>query len=422
MSTRTERLGHGPSVTAEPRRGSPPVGPIGVGNGFRLGAIAGIDIHVDWSLLIVFVLIMLNLGLGLLPLAHPEWHASLRWLVALLAAGLFFASILAHELAHALVGRRQGVGVEGITLFIFGGVARLKREPPNARAELLMTVVGPLTSLAIGVLATFAGVLLTGNEDLALSPEATFREAGPLSTLLLWLGPLNFMLGLFNLVPGFPLDGGRVLRSLIWKATGNLEVATRWSTEVTRVIAGLFIATGVMMIFGVQVPVFGTGALPGVWLVMIGWFMSSAARMSHQQVLVRTVLADVPVAQLMRTEVVSVPPDLRVDAFVDEHLMASDQRSFPVIDEGKLVGMVTLPDVRKLRRSEWPHHTVAAIMTPVDVLIVLTPEQNAAEASRWLLANDADQVPVVEGGKGGALRGVVRRADVMKWFELQVAG
>jgi Zn-dependent protease/CBS domain-containing protein len=421
MSTQTERFPRAVSEAHAPARsnGTPQPTSRNFGTGFRLGRIAGVDVHVDWSLLVVFLLITFNLGVGLLPATHPHWSDTLRWTVAVLAALLFFASVLAHELAHAIVGRRQGVPVEGITLFIFGGVARLKGEPPTARAELVMTIVGPLTSLVIGVFATLAGSFMLGDEAVALTPEAAFRTAGPLPTLLLWLGPINIILGLFNLVPGFPLDGGRVLRAILWKATDNLEMATRWATQITRIIAGLFVATGVMMIFGVSVPFFGTGPLSGLWLILIGWFMSSAARMSYQQVLVRTVLSDVPVAQLMRPDVPVVPPDLTVDEFVDDYLMATDQRSFPVIDDGKFVGVVTLTDVRKLRRADWPSRTVASIMTPVDISRVLAPDENAAEASRRMLEADIDQLPVVENGH---LRGVVRRTDVLKWFELQVAG
>ena len=258
---------------------------------------------------------------------------------------------------------------------------------------------------------------MTGAGDAtAAAPEALMRRAGPVATLLLWLGPINIMLGIFNLLPGFPLDGGRVLRSVLWHTSRDMERATKWSTDVTRVIAALLVATGIMMAFGFRVPFFGVGLFQGLWLILIGWFMNAAARMSYQQVLVRKVLGNTTVARLMRADVPTVPPDLTVDALVDDYLMATDQDSFPVVADGKLLGIVSLPDVRRLRRTGWPTTTVAEIMTPADRLATVSPEENAAEALRKLTARDVEQAPVVAGGR---LAGMLRRGDVLRWYELQ---
>ena len=195
------------------------------GGGFRVGRISGIEVRVHWSLLFIFWLIVVNLGAGLFPARHPDWSAGMSWLMAGLAAVLFFLSILAHELSHALVGRATGIPVDGITLFIFGGVARMRGEPPSPRSELLMTIVGPLTSLGIGVIASIWGALLASPVVMDVGdPLKALQDVSPLATVMLWLGPINIMIGLFNLVPGFPLDGGRVLRAVLWAWTqGSVE-------------------------------------------------------------------------------------------------------------------------------------------------------------------------------------------------------
>ena len=204
--------------------------------GFLLARPLGIEVRLDWSLAIIFTLVTLNLGLGVLPAWHPEWGLLRVWFGALLAASLLFASLLAHEMSHALVARTQGVPVTRVTLFLFGGVAHLENEPPTAKAEFLIAVVGPLTSLVLGALMTGAGIWLAGPQLVSMrgatleDSMALFSGMGAGVTLLLWLGPLNVMLAAFNMVPGFPLDGGRVLRSALWASTGDLLKATRWAS------------------------------------------------------------------------------------------------------------------------------------------------------------------------------------------------
>jgi Zn-dependent protease len=224
--------------------------------GLRLVRIAGIDVHADWSLLIIFFLILNGLALGLFPAWHPDWGAGLAWATALGAALLFFASVLAHELSHALVGRRHGVVIRRITLFVFGGVAHVEREPQKWRAELWMAAVGPLTSLALGLAFLFAAGTF-------VSPaEVDQRDARV-------------------------IDGGRVLRAILWGATGNLRRATRWASWLGQAFAWILIATGLAMMLGLRVPVFGGGLVGGLWLAFIGWFLNNAALMSYRQLLTR---------------------------------------------------------------------------------------------------------------------------------------
>lgn len=255
----------------------PQIAPSILGRGLRLSKLFGFEVMLDFSLLLVFGLVLLNLALGLLPAWHPNWSGALQWLVAWCAAVLFFASILLHELSHALVARALGTPVSGITLFMFGGVAHLEREPARASTELWIAIVGPFTSLAIGVGSTLLGGWFAERSAAAFTedPVALMRSLGPVATLLMWLGPLNIMLALFNLLPGFPLDGGHVLRALLWWKTGDLQKATRWAARTGLMFSWLMIVAGLLMAFGVNVPLLGVGVGSGLWMLVLGGFSAA---------------------------------------------------------------------------------------------------------------------------------------------------
>src|SRR5262245_16165272 len=235
--------------------------------GIILFRIAGIDIQMDWSLLIIFFLIVTSLGSALFPTWHPLWPAATAWFTALAAAVLFFVSVLLHELAHALVARRNGIQIRRITLFVFGGAAQIEHEPERWAVELRMAIVGPLTSLAIGVLCLApVGATVESSEPASGSDLAhRFAQLGPSQTLLAWLGQTNLVLAIFNLVPAFPLDGGRVLRALLWRITGDLHRATRWASTIGQAFAWLLIGAGLAMILGLRVPLLGQGVGSGIW-------------------------------------------------------------------------------------------------------------------------------------------------------------
>jgi Zn-dependent protease/predicted transcriptional regulator len=388
--------------------------------GFKVGRIAGVEVRVDWSVLIVFWLILVNLGGGLFPAHHPDWTPAMSWGVAAIAALMFFLSILAHELSHALVGRANGVPIAGITPFIFGGMAHMRGEPRSPRAELLMTVVGPLTSLVIGGVALWWGAHLAARAFVNVDPTdplRAFQEVGPLATVLLWLGPINLMLGIFNLVPAFPLDGGRVLRAALWAGTRDLSKATRWASAVGQTFAMLLIFAGVSMVLGIRVPWLGRGLVPGLWTAFIGWFLYRAAAASYSRVLLTDVLDGVPVSRLMRRDPVTVYPELSVATVVDQYFMGSADRAFPVIEGDRLVGIVTLEDVRNVRREDWAKTRISDVMTQAPRLIVATPEEMANSALEKLGQRDIQQLPVVDAN--GTLLGVVERRDILRWLELQ---
>jgi Zn-dependent protease/CBS domain-containing protein len=375
-----------------------------------------VEVGLDWSLLIIFALIAMALAGGVLPHWHPEWGQTKVLLTAIAAATLFLVSVLAHELAHALVGRRLGVEIRRITLFVFGGMAHMKGEPKTWQAELGMAIAGPIASLALGALCLMLAGVLAG--PIVLDPQdpaSSLARVGPVATLLLWLGPVNILLGLFNLVPGFPLDGGRVLRAILWGLTGDLTRATLWAASVGQAFAWVLIATGFAMILGVRVPVFGTGAMGGLWLALIGWFLGNAARQSYQGRLIEDTLGALPVSRAMHHDYRVVEPGRTVQDLVDNGFLALSQRAYPVVADGGLRGMVSLEDVRRLERAQWPLRRVADIMTPMERLHSVGPSEAASCALALLAEQGVNQLPVIEHGR---LLGLVTREDILKWMVL----
>jgi Zn-dependent protease len=388
--------------------------------GFRIGKIAGIQILIDWSWLLIFLLISWNLAIFFSQI-HPEWGTGLRWGLAMLAAILFFASVLAHELAHSFVAISQGIPVRSIILFMFGGVSNIQREPASPRSEFLITIVGPLTSLLIGIGLLFLTALLGGiqyvvDQGPGTEMSGVLRNLGPLASILAWLGSVNLILAVFNLVPGFPLDGGRVLRSILWWISGNLRRATHQASLVGQAISWILIVSGVAMLFGFQVPLLGSGLINGLWLVFIGWFLNSASIQSYRRVVIRDILEGIPVAKLMRRNPPVVDKHLSIENLISEYVLGSDDHAFPVLDGERLAGLVTLEDVRKITRDRWSIVNVGEIMTPIDQLVVIKPDADSADALEQLTQRDVRQLPVVS---NGVLVGLLRRKDIIKFLSIE---
>ena len=351
-----------------------------------MGRTFGVELTADFSLLLIFVLIVTNLGFGAFASLHPEWGPVRVWSLALSAALLFFGSVVLHELAHALVGRAFGIPIKRITLFIFGGMTHAEREPPSPRAEFMMAAAGPVVSLSIAFASAALGSALVGPVAASHADDAlsAMREAGPLATLLLWLAPVNLMLALFNLVPGFPLDGGRVLRSVLWWATGDLEKATRWASLMGQAFAWFLMACGAFLMFGYFVPGLGGGLVQGLWLMLIGWFLNNAARLSFQQVHIEKTLERVPVRDVMRSRVETVSPYLSLSTLVRDYVMNTNQSAFPVVQEDLVVGLVQMEDVRRVPRERWDEVRVSEVMAPAGSIHTASPDDDALQVMREL--------------------------------------
>ncbi|MFN2132212.1 MAG: site-2 protease family protein [Anaerolineae bacterium] len=385
-----------------------------MGSGFRIARISGIDVRVDWSWLFILLLVTWSLS-ALFGQAHTGWAAGMRWGLALGAALLFFASVLAHELAHSFVAKARGIPVRNITLFLFGGVSNIQRDPSSAGVEFVMAAVGPLTSLVLGAIL----LLVSGGGIKAVAawmdPVQELANLGPVDTMFLWVGTINLTLGIFNLIPGFPLDGGRVFRSILWGATGNFRRATQWASWTGRLVAWAMIGGGIAMTFGVSIPYLGRGLVSGLWLAFVGWFLNNASTQSYRQVVIHDILAGVPVERIMRKDPPTVGPNSSVTSLVHDHVMGTDDYGFPVLEGDRVVGIVTLDDVRGVPRSEWDMVTVREIMTPADQLVTTSLQEDAADAMDKLTERDIRQVPVVDGDR---LLGLLRRQDLVKWLSL----
>jgi Zn-dependent protease/CBS domain-containing protein len=382
-------------------------------SGFRVARLFGINVFIDWSWIFIFLLVTWNLAAAVFPTIHPDWGFGTILAISVTASVLFFVSVLVHELAHSLVAKARGLPVRSITLFIFGGVSNIEREPPSPLTEFMVAVVGPLTSVGLGFLLLYLAQINIGTVTGA--PAQFLAQLDPLTTMLIWLGSINILLGIFNMIPGFPLDGGRILRSILWAISGNLRRATRWATFVGQGIAWLFIVTGIAMVFGFQAPILGTGILPGLWLAFIGWFLNNAASQSYQQTVVQDILEGVPVSKLMRSEPPTVEPQTPISALVDNFIMGTDERAFPVLENQRLVGLVCLEDIRKVPRNEWDDTLVHQVMTPAEKLEVVSPRDDATDALRKLGTKDFRQTPVVQGNQ---LVGMLRRRDILRWLQL----
>lgn len=378
--------------------------------GLRLGTLFGIEIRLDSSLVIVFMLIVYLLGGNVFPQWHPDWPTGTTWFTATVAGVLFFASILAHELAHALVSQKFGIAVRRITLFLFGGLAEIEEEPGEPRAELLIALAGPATSVLLGLFFLFVGTFLAGANFAALladNREAALAGLSPASTLLLWLGPVNIVLAIFNMVPGFPLDGGRVFRAVIWWITGDLRRATWIASEGGRLF-GWF-----LMIFGVMQALSGQ-ALQGLWLLMIGWLLSNAASASYKQLVMRDLLKGITARDLMRSHFETVTAQTRVGEFIDNHLLQSPQQLWPVLEDDQLIGLVTLQEVKDTPANDRAVVTIGQVMRTDLGALTLPP---GADANQALLAVSTHSSPlaIVEGNR---VIGLLSQADTVKWLLL----
>lgn len=363
---------------------------------FRLGSVFGFEIRIDFSWFIIFFLIMWTFTVAVFPTNFPGLSRGAYLGMGVAGTLLFFASLLAHELSHSLVARRKGIPVEGITLFIFGGMARTRMEAEEPGDEFYIAVVGPVSSIVIGLL--FGLVWWLGT-------RAGWAPA--ITGVALYLGFLNIVLAVFNLLPGFPLDGGRLFRSLVWKITGDVTRATRVASTGGKWLGYALVALGVLQIFA-------GGLVGGLWLVFIGWFLRNAAIMSYEQHLVRLVLEGVPAWQTMSRDPETVRPDLTLQALVDDYFMRRRYQAFPVSTDGTPLGIITLHQVKDVPREEWPRRTVAETMTPAGETVTVRPEESMIRVLERMEQSGTRRVLVT---RNGQLLGIITAADVSAWLD-----
>jgi Zn-dependent protease/CBS domain-containing protein len=364
-----------------------------MGSGWKVGRLAGIDISIHPSWLVIAFLITYSLAGSQFPRQFRGWTEGQYWIVAGATAALFFGSVLAHELSHAILARRFGLKVEGITLFIFGGVTSIDTDSRTPREEALIAAAGPATSLLIG--AVLVGI-------------DVFVDQPQLGALIGWLGFVNIALGIFNLIPGFPMDGGRVLRALIWKLRGDRLTATRNAAVVGRLLAYALVGLGVFIALQPG------GIVSGLWLAVIGWFLSNAAETTLMQAGVERSLNGVRVRDAMDPNPPAVSPNETVAELVNERMLGGEDRSYLVRHEdGGLAGIVTLKDVSRLARDDWPFARVTDIMTRFADLVTISPDAPMADALHLIQARVVAQLPVVEPDSRVPL-GMVTRRGILK--------
>jgi len=366
----------------------------------RIARLFGIDINIHFSWILIFFLVVLNLA-DSFPQQFPQWSDQKGLVVASITAFLFFGSVLAHELAHSLVARRFQMSVSSITLFLLGGVANLRKEPPSAKAEFFMAIAGPATSVVIGIVGL--GVSFTIDPRVALSnAEAVQAVAG-------YLGTVNLYLAAFNLIPGFPLDGGRVLRSIIWAITGDRTRATTIAARGGQVVA---VAFGVFVIYEVIV----LHEASGLWLGLIAYFLWNAASSSLQQERITTAVGGAKVGPLMTADFKSTSPGAMVGQVIRDFVLPMNLRAIPVVSGDRFIGLVAIGDLRKVDQSRWVETPVEAVMTPAADLPTVSPDDPLGTALERFGETELPLLPVV---KDGHLVGILYRESVIGYVRMQ---
>ncbi len=360
----------------------------------KLGKVFGIRIGLHYSWFLIALLIVFSLSANFRA-GYPNWPQSLVVLLGIATALLFFVSLLLHELAHSVIAERNGMPVREITLFALGGVSQLESEAPSAKVEFWMALAGPLTSAALGMAC------------LGIVQVARGAGAGPAVAVFLWLGYINLALAAFNMIPGYPLDGGRVLRALVWWKTGDLERATQMSARIGQGVAGIFIVIGIFHFFA-------GGGLGGLWIAFIGWFLLGAAKESSVEIGLKKSLAGVRVGDVMARNCPTVDGHSSIQDFVDHELLRTGRRCFVVVEDGRVAGLVTPHEVREADRTEWAVTALDKVMRPLATLRTLPPDASLMSALEAMGREDLNQLPIVSDGR---LEGVLSRSEILAYLQ-----
>lgn len=361
----------------------------------KLVRLFGVELGLHYSWIIIAVLIVFSLG-DHFHIAHPKWSSGAVWGTAVIAGVLFFVFLFAHELSHALVAKARGLPIHKITLFALGGMAQIEKEPERASTEFWMGIVGPITSFVIG--AVLLAIASAAGWSWSKEPST------PGMAMIWWLGYINVLLGAFNMIPGFPLDGGRVLRAIIWGITRNADRSTRIAARVGQLVGIGFILYGILEFF--QQEAFG-----GLWLAFIGWFLMNAAGASYLQLKASNALAGVTVGEVMSQDCQGVESHISLQDFVDHFLLHTGRRCFIVADNGRPLGLITPAEVRQVPRDDWNVTSVQAAMKPLERIHSVNPETPVMTAMEMMAREDVNQLPVMSDGH---LAGILSRAHVLE--------
>lgn len=367
--------------------------------GIKLGKILGFEISLDWSWLFIFALVVYTLASGFFPAGLKGYSTGVYWLMGFAAAILLFGSVLVHELSHSVVSRRYGNQVKGITLFLFGGVSQTSDEPKSAKEEFWMAIAGPVTSFVLAAAFYILGDLgrVLGTSEIV---TAVFS----------YLAIINFILAVFNLVPGFPLDGGRVLRAGIWSATGDLKLATRYASYAGQFFGYVLMGIGFFSILGGRF-------MGGLWYIFIGWFLAGMARNSYQQVLVRQALSGVPVSQVMTSDVPSVSADMSLNTFVNEYLLRHDYSCYPVTRNDDVIGVIGIEEARRISPDMWESTTVGQVVHGISDAYEVSENDDAWNALAKLADDSVCRLLVLDGKH---LKGTVGRDSVFRLVQTKM--
>ena len=370
------------------------------GQRIKLFKLLGFEVRIDWSWIIIAVLIAWSLSKGVFPSYYKNLSAQAYWWMGIIGAAGLFLSIIVHELSHSLVARKYGLPMKGITLFIFGGVAEMEEEPPSARAEFMMAIAGPLSSILIALV--FYGIQAAGKQA---------GVAAPVTGVVGYLAMINGILAGFNLLPAFPLDGGRVLRSILWGVKKNL----RWATYISSRIGSGF---GIFLIVLGVIQVFRGNFIGGMWWFLIGMFLQRAATMSYQQLVTRKALEGEPVRRFIKTEAVTVPPSISLEHLVEDYVYKHHFKMFPVVENtDRLLGCVTTKQVKEIPREEWGQKTVGEIAAQCSPENTIEPQADAMKALSLMNRTGNSRLMVVENKR---LVGIITLKDLLKLLSLKV--
>ncbi|RPJ64560.1 MAG: CBS domain-containing protein [Alphaproteobacteria bacterium] len=365
---------------------------------FSIGKVFGIKIKIHFTWFLIFALIAWTLAVFYLPSQFPGLSVTIYWIIGTISALLLFVSVLVHELAHSYVAIKKGLPVSSITLYLFGGISEIETEPSDAKTEAIVSVVGPLTSFAIAGISAAAWFVVV-----AVGLGTAFEAP------LFYIAVINILLGAFNLLPAFPLDGGRLLRAAIWQWKKDLVPATKTATKISKIFAYSIIGFGFFSILFINF-------ISGLWLVFIGWFLRNGADQSLKQTIIMQAISDLDVGQIMTKTVITVPPEKTISEAENEFFNIQKHGGFPVVKDNQIVGIITRDDLKSIQDYDKQKRRVEDIMTPRSKLIFLRPNESVADAFMKFSKNNIGRMPVLE---EETVVGIVTRSDVIRAVQVK---